>query len=71
MINIIKKKKFIKKKKISIIIMHRKNPYSIKKINLNNEEKYSTLKPETSSVSLSKNSKGVRFISLKDIIKIE
>lgn len=60
--------KFKLKKKVIKIIINKKKPYSTKKINLNKDEKYSTLNPETNSVSLSKKSKGVRFISLRTII---
>lgn len=59
------KKLFNKKKKFKSIIIYIKKPYSIKKMNLNNEDIYSILNPETNSVSLSKKSKGKRFISLK------
>jgi len=38
-------------------------PYSVKKIKINPKLLYSTLKPETNSLSLSEKSKGIRFIS--------
>lgn len=52
------KNKNLSKKEKKII-----KPYSVKKIKIKPKLLYSTLNPETNSLSLSEKSKGIRFIS--------